>query len=162
MRRGLASLPTSSSGPFGRSADPSFVLCNYFKEWNSMLGGHFSAPIDTGSGLVLGLAVCTAFIVGELWRVQKYCSHLQISPTDLYVILSKDRDFIHCNIIIGTNIDFICKSYVILSIRYIPRNSVGKSYWFCSFYIEFIGFTHGIPRYITDRQNYKGFTYIYL
>ena len=30
-----------------------------------MLGGHFSAPIDTGSGPVLGLAVCTAFRVGE-------------------------------------------------------------------------------------------------
>ena len=51
----------------------------------------------------------------------------------------------HCNIIIGTNIDSICKSYVILSIRYIPRNS--------------IGFTYRIPKYITDRQNYIGFTY---
>ena len=30
-----------------------------------MLGGHFSAPIDTGSGPVLGIAVCTAFRVGE-------------------------------------------------------------------------------------------------
>ena len=25
--------------------------------------------------------------------------------------------------------------------------------------IEIIGFTHGIPRYIVDRQNYIGFTY---
>ena len=25
--------------------------------------------------------------------------------------------------------------------------------------VKFIGFTHGIPRYITDRQNYIGFTY---
>ena len=46
-----------------------------------------------------------------------------------------------------------------MSIRFIPRNSIGKSYRFHSFYIEFIGFTYGIPRYITDRQNYIGFTY---
>ena len=38
-------------------------------------------------------------------------------------------------------------------------NSIGKSYRFHSFYIEFIGFIYGIPRYITDRQNYIGFTY---
>ena len=54
---------------------------------------------------------------------------------------------------------FVGKSYMILSIRFIPRNSIGKSYRFHSFYIEFIGFTLGIPRYITDRQNYIGFTY---
>ena len=54
---------------------------------------------------------------------------------------------------------FIGKSYIILSICYIPRNSIGKSYRFHSFYIEFIGFTYGIPRYIKDRQNYIGFTY---
>ena len=37
---------------------------------------------------------------------------------------------------------------------------MGKSYTFHSLYIEFIGFTIGIPRYnITDRQNYIGFTY---
>ena len=48
--------------------------------------------------------------------------------------------YIHCNIIIGTNIDSICKSYVILSIRYIPRNS--------------IGFINRIPRYIRDRLLY--------
>ena len=47
---------------------------------------------------------------------------------------------VHCNIIIGTNIDSICKSYVILSIRYIPRNS--------------IGFINRIPRYIRDRLLY--------
>ena len=47
---------------------------------------------------------------------------------------------LHCNIIIGTNIDSICKSYVILSIRYIPRNS--------------IGFINRIPRYIRDRLLY--------
>ena len=52
---------------------------------------------------------------------------------------------VHCNKIIGTNIDSICKSYVILSIRYIPRKSIDKSY--------------RIPRYVTDRQNYIGFTY---
>ena len=46
----------------------------------------------------------------------------------------------HCYIIIGTNIDSICKSYVILSIRYIPRNS--------------IGFINRIPRYISDRLLY--------
>ena len=38
-------------------------------------------------------------------------------------------------------------------------NSISKFYRFHSFYIEFIGFTHGIPRYITDRQNNIGFTY---
>ena len=46
-----------------------------------------------------------------------------------------------------------------MSICYIPRNSVGKCYRFHSFYIEFIGFTYGIPRYVTDSQNYIGCTY---
>ena len=36
---------------------------------------------------------------------------------------------------------------------------MGKSYTFHSLYIEFIGFAHGIPRYITYIQNYVGFTY---
>ena len=37
-----------------------------------MLGGHFSAPIDTGSGLVLSLAVCTAFRVGDRMSCDGY------------------------------------------------------------------------------------------
>ena len=37
-----------------------------------MLGGHFSAPIDTGSGLVLSLAVCTAFRVGDRMSFDEY------------------------------------------------------------------------------------------
>ena len=50
------------------------------------------------------------------------------------LLKTKFGPFFHCKIIIGTNIDSICKSYVILSIRYIPRNSVG--------------FINRIPRYI--------------
>ena len=37
-----------------------------------MLGGHFSAPIDTGSGPVLSLAVCTAFRVGDRMSCDGY------------------------------------------------------------------------------------------
>ena len=54
---------------------------------------------------------------------------------------------------------FIDKSYVILSIRYIPWNSIGKSYEFHGKTMKSIGFTYRIPKYITDRQNYIGFTY---
>ena len=50
------------------------------------------------------------------------------------------------------------KSYVILSIRYIPRNSIGTSYRLQSIYIDSIWCTYRIHRYITDRQNYIGFT----
>ena len=51
------------------------------------------------------------------------------------------------------------KSYVIFSICYIPGYSMGKSYEFCIKTMKSIGFTCRIPRYITDRQNYIGFTY---
>ena len=53
----------------------------------------------------------------------------------------------------------IGKSYVILSIRYIHRNSMGKSYEFYIKTMKSIGFTYRVPRYTTDGQNYIGFTY---
>ena len=92
--RGLASLSTSSTGPFGRSADPSFVLCNYFKEWNSMLGGHFSAPIDTGSGPVLSLAVCTAFRVGKRMSFDesKHIAYICRYPPQIFIAQLKEYD----------------------------------------------------------------------
>ena len=46
-----------------------------------------------------------------------------------------------------------------MSIRYTPRNSIGKSYRLHSKNIDSIGFTYRILRYIMDRQNYIGFTY---
>jgi hypothetical protein len=46
-----------------------------------------------------------------------------------------------------------------MSIRYVPRNSIGKSYGIYKYTMESIGFTYRIPRYITDRQNYIGFTH---
>ena len=36
---------------------------------------------------------------------------------------------------------------------------MGKSYEFYIKTMKSIGFTYRIPRYITDRQNYIGFTY---
>ena len=61
---------------------------------------------------------------------------------------------------------FISKSYVILSIRYIPRNSIGFINRIPRYITDrllytmnSIGFTYRIPKYITDRQNYIGFTY---
>ena len=61
---------------------------------------------------------------------------------------------------------FICKSYVTLSIRYIPRNSInlpiellGIKQIDCYIPKDSTGFTDRIPKYITGRQNYIGFTY---
>ena len=54
---------------------------------------------------------------------------------------------------------FIGKSYIILSICYIHRNSTGKSYEFYIKTMKSIGFTYGVPKYITERQNCIGFTY---
>ena len=46
-----------------------------------------------------------------------------------------------------------------MSIRYIPRYSIGKSYEFYIKTMKSIGFIYRIPMYITDRQNYIGFTH---
>ena len=53
-----------------------------------------------------------------------------------------------------------------MSIRYIPRNSIGKSYRIPRYITVYryiprnsIDKSYRVPRYITDRQNYIGFTY---
>ena len=53
-----------------------------------MLGGHFSAPIDTGSGPVLGLAVCTAFRVGDKMSCDesKNIAHIFRYPPQIFML----------------------------------------------------------------------------
>ena len=104
-----------------------------------------------------GLLALISFVLGEFF-VNKLPSQGSTNHSKLFNFSNNIPHFflcsftnrqIHCNIIIGTNIDSICKSYVILSIRYIPRNS--------------IGFINRIPRYIRDRLLYtQEFYRIYL
>ena len=62
-----------------------------------MLGGHFSAPIDTGSGPVLGLAVCTAFRVGERMRCDesKNIAHICRYPPQIFMLFCQNTGILY-------------------------------------------------------------------
>ena len=58
-----------------------------------MLGGHFSAPIDTGSGPVLGLAVCTAFRMSG--DESKNIAHICRYPLQIFMLFCQKTGMLY-------------------------------------------------------------------